>query len=82
MALGPLGLPHIFSSSHVDVGLPLEAVAKKVVVVVNHGGAAPAVQPPAADAVGGETTAFCCCFHYDQDRMTLGLPNTNAAMGI
>lgn len=67
MAPGPMGLPQIFSSSHVDEGLPLQAVARKVVVYQGGEGC-----PTGA----GETAAFSCSFHYDHDRMTLGLSNT------
>lgn len=70
MALGPMGLPHIFSSCHVDDAVPLQAVAKKVNIHYQHGeaGKGEQCQPRAGE------TAFSCLFHYDHERMTLGLP--------
>ena len=68
MAPGPMGLPQIFSSSHVDEGVPLQAVARKVLVYQGGEGGHP--------TGAGETAAFSCSFHYDHDRMTLGLSNT------
>ena len=88
MGPGPSGLPQLFSSNHVEEGVPLQAVVRKVAVHCGSGsgggggrgggtvGAAAHGAGTVPWDVGPEDPAYQCCFHYDHMGQMLGLPRS------